>query len=147
MERVIVCPICNDENHCFEEIQDEYSSYMCFNCGFMSDSRFTMDSDEFNNYIRSSPKLVQQLQFEDSKRNIMWFPSVVNMGTKGIIFPEGNLKMWVWKYAQVVDIPENMREQYDGHDKRLDVENAKSYDQYSFLEVCKDMGIAKDIKR
>ena len=33
------------------------------------------------------------------------------------------------------------------HDKSLDVENAKSYDQYSFLEVCKDMGIAKDIKR
>ena len=147
MERVIQCPVCLDEDLCFEEYNNDNSSYLCFNCGFMSDSRFTMDSDEFNNYIRSSPKLVQQLQFEDSKRNIMWFPSVVNMGTKGIIFPEGNLKMWVWKYAQVVDIPENMREQYDGHDKRLDVENAKSYDQYSFLEVCKDMGIAKDIKR
>ena len=147
MERVIQCPVCLDEDLCFEEYNNDSSSYLCFNCGFMSDSRFTMNSDEFNNYIRSSPKLVQQLQFEDSKRNIMWFPSVVNMGTKGIIFPEGNLKMWVWKYAQVVDIPENMREQYDGHDKRLDVENAKSYDQYSFLEVCKDMGIAKDIKR
>ena len=46
MERVIVCPICNDENHCFEEIQDEYSSYMCFNCGFMSDSRFTKDNED-----------------------------------------------------------------------------------------------------
>ena len=129
MERVIQCPVCLDEDLCFEEYNNDSSSYLCFNCGFMSDSRFTMDSDEFNNYIRSSPKLVQQLQFEDSKRNIMWFPSVVNMGTKGIIFPEGNLKMWVWKYAQVVDIPENMREQYDGHDKRIDVENAKSYDQ------------------
>ena len=147
MQRVIQCPVCLDEDLCFEEYNNDSSSYLCFNCGFMSDSRFTMDSDEFNNYIRSSPKLVQQLQFEDSKRNIMWFPSVVNMGTKGIIFPEGNLKMWVWKYAQVVDIPENMREQYDGHDKRLDVENAKSYDQYSVLEVCKDMGIAKDIER
>jgi len=152
MERVVQCPVCFDDDLCFEEstVLDskiELSSYLCFNCGFMSDSRFTMDSEEFNNYIKSSPKLVQQLQFEDKKRNIMWFPSVVNMGSKGIIFPEGNMKMWVWKYAEVIDIPPNMREKYDGHEKRLDVENAKSYEQYSFLEACKDMGIAQDIKR
>ena len=69
------------------------------------------------------------------------------MGPKGIIFPEGNVEQWVWKYAEVIDIPPNMREKYDGHQKRLDVENAKSYEQYSFLEACKDMGIAQDIKR
>ena len=152
MERVVQCPVCFDDDLCFEEstVLDskiELSSYLCFNCGFMSDSSFTMDSEEFNNYIKSSPKLVQQLQFEDKKRNIMWFPSVVNMGTKGIIFPEGNLKMWVWKYAEVVEIPESLRKNYDGHERRLDVENAKSYEQYSFLEACKEMGIAQDIKR
>ena len=54
MERVVQCPVCFDDDLCFEEstVLDskiELSSYLCFNCGFMSDSRFTMDSEEFNN--------------------------------------------------------------------------------------------------
>ena len=77
MERVIQCPVCFDEDLCFEESvlldsKIESSSYLCFNCGFMSDSRFTLDSKEFDNYIKSSPKLVQDLQFKDTKRNIIW---------------------------------------------------------------------------
>ena len=44
MERVIICPNCGSEHHCFEEMQEDYSSFMCFQCGFMSDSRFN-DTD------------------------------------------------------------------------------------------------------
>ena len=44
MERVIDCPHCKDTDSCFEETQVEYSSFMCFKCGFMSDSRFENDS-------------------------------------------------------------------------------------------------------
>ena len=40
MERVIDCPVCYNTDQCFEEVQEEYSSYLCFNCGFMSDSRY-----------------------------------------------------------------------------------------------------------
>ena len=45
MESVVDCPICSDVNRCFEETQEEYSSFMCFNCGFMSDTRFTEEND------------------------------------------------------------------------------------------------------
>ena len=43
MERVIDCPICYDSDACFEDIQEEFKSYMCFNCGFMSSSYYTED--------------------------------------------------------------------------------------------------------
>jgi len=46
MERVIVCPQCFDADHCFEEVQEKYSSYLCFSCGFMSDSRYKVGSLE-----------------------------------------------------------------------------------------------------
>ena len=46
MERVIVCPVCKDSDTCFEEIQENFSSYMCFNCGFMSDTRYRAGSVE-----------------------------------------------------------------------------------------------------
>ena len=49
------------------------------------------------------------------------------------------------KYAKVVEIPEDLRKQYDNYDKRLDIENAKTFKSNEFLEACKEMGITKDI--
>ena len=48
--------------------------------------------------------------FFDNERKIYWYPSVVNMGPKGIIYPEGNVDDWVWKYAQVIEVPEEEQE-------------------------------------
>ncbi len=147
MERVIDCPVCYDTDRCFEDVQEEYSSYLCFNCGFMSDSRYEVSSLQLIENLKKSPKLVQKLQIEDTDRNIVWFPAVINMGTKGIIFPEGKSKTnYVWKYAKVVEIPEEERHKYNNYDQRLDVENAQVYGQYEFLEACKAMGITDDKK-
>ena len=80
MERVITCPVCWDSDQCFEEVQETFSSYLCFHCGFMSDSRYEVDSLQLLDNLKKSPKLVQELKVEDRERNIMWFPSVINMG-------------------------------------------------------------------
>ena len=43
MEKIIVCPNCNDKDRCFEDVQETFSSFMCFNCGYMSHSNYTED--------------------------------------------------------------------------------------------------------
>ena len=70
----------------------------------------------------------------------------------GMIFPEGSINKWVWKYATVVEVPKNEKESYpvpgkDGefYTEKLDMEGAIEYGQYEFLQACKDMGFAKDI--
>ena len=81
------------------------------------------------------------------------------MGERGIIYPDedpnrkrkGSFKSrektnYVWKYAKVVEIPEDMRGLYDNYDKRLDVENAKTYGKHEFFKACQDMGIIQDLK-
>ena len=91
------------------------------------------------------------VEFFDEERQIYWYPSVINMGPKGIIFPEGNLETWYWRYAKVIFIPEEERENYpvpgkDGefYESRLDVEGAKRFGQFEFLDACTDMGLVKD---
>ena len=145
MERVIDCPICYDTDACFEDIQEKFKSYMCFNCGFMSSSYYKKDTVK---EAEGMVKLVDELKTFDEERQIWWYPSVLNMGPKGIIFPEGNLSNWVWRYAKVVEVPKEEQEQYpipgkDGefYTEKLDVENAKEYGQYEFMDACKDMGI------
>ena len=146
MERVITCPVCWDNDQCFEEVQESFSSYLCFHCGFMSDSRYEVDSLQLLDNLKKSPKLVQELKVEDKDRNIMWFPSVINMGELGMIFPEGTPEDYVWKYAKVIDIPEEERHKYDNYDKRLDVDGAFTFSQNEFMKACDEMGITKELK-
>ena len=91
MERVIDCPCGKDKDSCFEEVQENFSSFMCFACGFMSDTRFEKDSLQTIENEKSTPKLVADLKFHDTERDIIWYPSIINMGL-GMIFPEGSPK-------------------------------------------------------
>ena len=145
MERVIDCPHCFDTDHCFEDVQETFSSYLCFSCGFMSDSRYEIGSIDVIENLKKSPKLVVESQFEDKHRNIVWFPSVINMGKLGMIYPEGTKDEYVWKYARVVDIPEEEQAKYNNYSQRLDVENAETFEQNNFMGACKSMGITERI--
>ena len=149
MEKVIDCPVCNDVDKCFEDVQETFSSYLCFSCGYMSDSRYEVGSLKLIDNLKQSHQLIQDNKYEDKVRGIIWFPAIINMGELGMIFPEGEKDnkryKYVWKYAKVVEIPEDLREQYDNYDKRLDIENAKIFKQNEFLQACKEMGITKDI--
>ena len=150
MEKVIDCPVCYDTDKCFEDVQEEFNSYLCFSCGYMSDSRYKMGSLQLDDNLKKSPQLVQDNKFEDKKRNIIWFPAVINMGELGMIFPESSSNSeggYNWKYAKVIEIPEGERVNYDNHDKRLDVENAITYSQYEFLKACEEMGITRNMKQ
>ena len=111
METKIQCPICFTDRMCFDEYveKDNYHSYLCFRCGFTSNSNYAFGKEEIKLALESSPKLVKELSFRDYKRYVVWIPSVVNMGDKGIIFPEGTKEDWNWRYAKVVEIPEGER--------------------------------------
>ena len=147
MERVITCPVCFDTNHCFEEVQPTFSSFLCFKCGFMSDSRYEIGSVRLTENLKKSPQLVRESRFEDKDRNIVWFPSIINMGKLGMIFPEGQANKYVWKYAKVIDIPKEEQSLYDNHTQRLDVDNAKEFGQYEFIKACEEMGITRDMNK
>jgi Zn ribbon nucleic-acid-binding protein len=148
MEKVIECPLCNDKDRCFEDVQDTFSSFMCFNCGYMSHSNYT---EEKISEIPHTSQLIRDLAVKDDDRDIYWYPSVVNMGKLGIIYPDGLPNDWNWKFAKVVQVSEEEQKNYpipgkdeEYYTERLDVDNAQEFGQYEFLEACKSMGIVKD---
>ena len=153
MEKVITCPNCFNDNRCFEETQEHdgktFKSYMCFNCGYNSNTTFKYGSKELEKAQLGGTQLMNDVEFYDEDREIMWFPSIVNMGQLGMIYPEGTKNNWNYKLAQVRPLTpkekETQSEKYKGHEKMLDVENAKTFGQYEFLECCQEMGIVKDL--
>ena len=99
MEKKITCPICFSDEQCFEEQQKDWSSYMCFNCGFTSNSMYKPDSEELKKASKGATQLMIDISFYDTDRDVTWFPSIVNMGELGIIYPEGTKNNWVYKLA------------------------------------------------
>jgi len=151
MERKITCPNCFNSTQCFEEeIKNKnFSSYMCFNCGFNSNSLYKNDSQELEKAVNASTQLMNEVSMYDYERNIHWFPSVLNMGQLGIIYPEGTRDNWMWKFASVRELSEEEKKdpKYKGHQSMLDVETAIEYGQYEFLNACTDMGIIKGVDK
>jgi len=149
-ETKITCPNCLSDKHCFEEDVnnvEDFKSYMCFNCGFTSNSSFRKDSEVLNELLNKSTQLVRDVQFFDYDRKITWIPTTLNMGKLGIIFPEGSKNNWNWKFAEVrkLSSEEQKDPKFEGHEHTLDLENAKEYGQYEFLDACKEMGIIRDL--
>ena len=150
-EKKITCPNCFNGERCFEDTQEldgkEFKSYMCFNCGFTSNSSYKWDSPELKKAQLGSSQLMNDISFYDEERELMWFPSVLNMGKLGVIYPDGVQNNWNYKLAEVRKLTELEKkdEKYEGHDSILDVENAKTYGQYEFLDACKEMGIIKEL--
>ena len=148
----ITCPVCFDTHQCFEDTVENkdgkiFKSYMCFNCGYTTNSEYEWGSTALKNAQLGATQLMNEIAFLDEDRNLMWLPSILNMGPKGIIYPEGTKNNWTYKYAKVRELSEEEQkeERYKGHTQILDVDNATDYGQYDFLEACKDMGIIKDL--
>jgi len=145
----ITCPHCLNDKHCFEEKLDieDFSSFICFACGFMSNTTYTRDSDALSKMESSSSELMKEIKFFDYEREIFWFPTILNMGKFGMIYPEGKKDNWNWKLAEVRELSEEEQQdpQYEGHEHTLDIDNAKEYGQHEFVDACKKMGIVKDL--
>ena len=151
-EEKITSPI-NDTKTCFrvftEPATDEH--YLCMSRGYMASSHFKMEDEDFQKQMEGSPELVKALQHYDDERELVWIPTVLNMGPLGMVFPDGNLESWHWKYAKNVKIEDGERENYpipgkegEYFESRLDVENAETFDKDDFIGACTAMGIIKD---
>ncbi len=149
MESRTSCPICKDlHDNCVVEKTEvdglPFESYICFECGLTSNSHFALDSEHLEEATKNNTQLMNDLKIIDEKRGIVWFPSVINMGEKGIIYPDGEVYDWKWNYASVVEVSEDEREKYDGMDKRLDIENPQVFGQFEFKKACQAMGVILD---
>ena len=116
-----------DNHSCFVETTDEgFESYICFDCGYTSNSALKLEEceEETKNYT----SLVKDLKIEDTERGLEWYPSVINMGSMGMIYPEGSAHNWVLQSSKSKAIPEEQRKNYpkeDGtyYETYLDIDN------------------------
>ena len=69
MEKKITCPVCFSDDRCFEDVQEQadktFSSFMCFKCGYTSNSAYKWDSQELKQAQTGATQLMNDVSFYD----------------------------------------------------------------------------------
>ena len=151
----IKCPVCNNSN-CFETTTDEVLSYLCLSWGRTTNSYFTDGSEQLIAAIEKSPEIIKDLTYRDPDTNLVWMPSVVNIPSRGIIYPMGDKDNWNWAFSPIIEMSKKEQKDYpipgkddEYYESRLGVETGdglKLFGQNEYVEACKEMGITKDIE-
>ena len=135
----IKSPITGEEK-CFVEQYKDVTSYLCMDSGYTSNTNYKIDSDLIKEVEAAAPKIVNDLRFVDEERNIVWYPSVLQIPGEGMIFPDGtNKEDWGWSVAKEIAIPADEQKEYpvpgkEGtyYESKLDMENIRMFERNKF---------------
>ncbi len=149
MEQKILSPNDGNTDYCFESFDKRtgITSYLNYKTGYTSNSTLEIESETVDIAEAKQPKLVTELRVDDLLRNLVWYPSVINIPGKGMIFPMGTKEEWTWEVMKVRDVTEEEKEKYPLPDKEgeyfktiLDVKGKLNFPTDKFMEALKEIG-------
>ena len=149
LEQKILSPVNGNAEFCFESHDETtgITSYLDYETGYTSNSKLAIDSDYVKQAEQQQPKLVTDLKIEDHLRNIIWYPSVINLPMQGMIFPMGTSTDWHWEVMKVREVTEEEKEKYPIPEQEgeffktiLDVKGKIDFHKDKFMDALKEIG-------
>jgi hypothetical protein len=122
--------------------------------GYTSNTTMTLDSEALKQTLELTADLIKDLR-QDHKppgggKKLAWFPTVITMPDKGMIFPEpikGEEK-WKWTVVKAIPIPEDEQDKYPDpknpgtfYKNKMDMENLKRFKKLEFMDAAEELGM------
>ena len=125
-DKLVTCRCCGS-NACYESqfktLNGEVKTWMCMTCGFTSNTTMEENSEVLKKAEEFTAEMIKDLK--QVHAGLAWFPTVITMPEKGMIFPEPtkgyttdkkytNAKEipWVWTVVKAIPIPEEEQDKY-----------------------------------
>tara|TARA_R110000851_G_scaffold289579_2_gene443699 strand:+ start:108 stop:605 length:498 start_codon:yes stop_codon:yes gene_type:complete len=150
-DKLVTCKCCNG-NACYESEfttqEGSINTWLCMTCGFTSNSTMTKDSEALKQTLELTADLIKDLQ--QTHDGLAYFPTVITMPEKGMIFPEPTKTTdeWGWTVVKSIPVAEKEKEKYPipnqkgkFYEKRMDMKNMKRYDKLCFMDAAEDLGM------
>lgn len=98
------CPKCNSPESCYMlPINETKNSYNCLGCGFLTNDLLKEGDYDVEAYESEMPELFKDIKYIDEEGRV-WYPNVINLETKGTVFPNGSSKE-SWQWAGIKNVP------------------------------------------
>jgi len=154
MEHKILSPIDGNPDYCFQSNDPATGilSYLDYKTGYTSNSLLEVNSSYVEQAEANQPKLVTDLRVLDELRKLVWYPSVINIPMKGMIFPMGTTDEWEWEVMKVREVTEDEKEKYPNPNQEgeffktiLDVKGKINFAKDKFIDALKEIGGVVDL--
>ncbi len=139
MDNLITCARCGG-NACYvQEVNQNIKNYMCYGCGFQTNSLMKRKESYFEEQMEILPNLYKELMGEDEEGKI-WMPSMINLPKQGMVFANGkNASEWKWAAVKAIPVKEEEKSKYpipgkkgEFYEYRMDMETLKEYEEKEY---------------
>ena len=147
-EGLIVCPCCGSDACSKNQISSTLSVSLCWTCGFTTNDQMIDGSDfEKENYEHTA-ELIKDLK--QVHGDLAWYPKVINLQNKGMVFPEWNKRLqdWYWSAIKSIPILDSEKEKYPNPEKpgeyyefKMDIKNVKKFQKLEFMDAAEEIGL------
>ena len=153
MDNLIVCDRCGSDACYIQEVNQSIKNYMCYGCGFQTNSLMKKDEVFFEEQMETLPNLYKELMGEDYEGKI-WMPSTVNLPEKGMVFANGpSASNWNWGAVKAVPVKDEDKEKYPIPGKkgeyykfRMDMDTLKNFEERDYMEALEYIGVFENQK-
>ena len=106
------------------------TSYMCMESGFTTTENMKIDSDVVKEYETRLTELMRVSKYEDTERDLVWYPAFLQMAGIGMLYPTGTSRDDITgEERKKFPVPGKDGEYFTS---RLDVENAEKFEGNEF---------------
>ena len=161
-DKLVNSPIC-DSNACYEsEFQTQdgvVKTWLCMTSGYTSNTTMTLDSEGLKQTLELTADLIRDLRQDHEPPGggevLAWFPTVITMPDKGMVFPEPIKETddWGWTVVKAIPVKEEEKEKYpipnkpgEFYKKRMDMDNLKRFGKLEFMDAAEELGLFGDLK-
>ncbi len=145
-DNLTTCPRCGSDACYVQEVNHEIKNYMCYGCGFITNSLMKKGEEFFESQMETLPELYKELMGEDEDTGLIWMPNTINLPNKGMVFADGkNGSNWAWAAVKAIPMPKEEQEKFKAKGKnfkfKMDMENIKHYPEGDFMEALEYIGV------
>ena len=139
MDNLTVCGRCGSDACYVQEVNNEIKNYMCYGCGFVTNSLMKKGEPFFEEQFNILPNLYKELLGEDED-GLIWMPNTINIPDKGMIFADGTrAENWSWAAVKAIPMPEEEKTQFKEKGKdyewKMDMETMKHFPEREFMDA------------
>ena len=151
-DKLTTCKCCKSDA-CYESEfttqEGPVHTWICMTCGFTSNTTMKEGSKVLTQAMENTSVFILSLkQIHD---DLVYFPTVITMPEKGMIFPEptkGEENKWMWTVVKSIDVTDAEKNKYPDptnpgtfYKQKMDMKNLKRYDKLCFMDAADDLGM------
>tara|TARA_Y100000389_G_scaffold196130_1_gene228538 strand:+ start:1666 stop:2124 length:459 start_codon:yes stop_codon:yes gene_type:complete len=148
MDNFEQCPCCGSNACIRTEASDGNIIQQCWTCGMTTNTLLTDGGDFEKQNYENTAEIIKDLK--QVHEDLAWYPKVINLPQKGMVFPEWNqrLKDWYWAAVKAIPVNEDEKEKYpdptnpgEFYEFKMDIKNIKRYDKDCFMDAAEEIGL------